>query len=46
MSKLTGEKAIKYFLSHSQHEYERRFIGFYGGEPLLAFDLVKELCFL
>ena len=37
----TAKKAIDYLAAHSG-DAERPSLGFYGGEPLLAFDLIKE----
>ncbi|MCX7921765.1 MAG: Cys-rich peptide radical SAM maturase CcpM [Clostridia bacterium] len=37
----TAKKGIDFAISHSR-ECPRIFIGFYGGEPLLRFDLIKE----
>lgn len=37
----TARKAIDYLVSHSA-DAEVLSLGFYGGEPLLAFDLMKE----
>ena len=36
-----AKKAIDYYVAHSSDEEEIS-IGFYGGEPLLAFDFIKE----
>ena len=36
-----AKKGIDYLLTHSKESQELRF-GFYGGEPLLAFDLIKS----
>lgn len=41
MSIETAKKAIEFLVEHSSDE-ERINIGFYGGEPLLEFDLIKE----
>ena len=38
----TAKKAIDFYLEHSG-DMERAGIGFYGGEPLLAFDLIKQV---
>lgn len=37
----TAKKAIDYFVVHSDH-LEKVYIGFYGGEPLLELDLIKQ----
>lgn len=37
----TALKGIDFLIEHSSN-LDRIYIGFYGGEPLLAFDLVKE----
>lgn len=37
----TAKRAIQYLLDHSS-DVETPALGFYGGEPLLAFDLIKE----
>lgn len=36
-----AQKAIDYYVAHSSDEEEVS-LGFYGGEPLLAFDFIKE----
>lgn len=36
-----AKKAIDYFVDHSK-ERNKIFIGFYGGEPLLEFELIKK----
>lgn len=36
-----AKKAIDYYVAHSSDEEEVS-LGFYGGEPLLAFDFIKE----
>ena len=36
-----AKKAIDYYVAHSSDEKEVS-LGFYGGEPLLAFDFIKE----
>lgn len=36
-----AKKAIDFFLEHSKERYEISF-GFYGGEPLLEFELIKK----
>ena len=41
MSLETAYKAIDYILSHSR-DVETIAISFYGGEPLLAYDLIKQ----
>ncbi|MCK4431437.1 MAG: radical SAM protein [Candidatus Aminicenantes bacterium] len=41
MSFNIAKKAIDFFLTHSK-ETERKFISFYGGEPLLNFSLIKK----
>jgi len=41
MSRETAVKAIDFLFSHSR-DSKRNNIGFYGGEPLLEFDLMKE----
>lgn len=41
MSKATAFKAIDFLFSHSS-ESEEVGLGFYGGEPLLEFDLIKS----
>lgn len=38
----TALKAVKFLLDNSENS-ETRYIGFYGGEPLLRFDLVKAV---
>jgi uncharacterized protein len=40
MTKETAKKCIDFLLAHSRDE-DRISIGFYGGEPLLEFDLIK-----
>ncbi|MHB1313940.1 MAG: radical SAM protein [Christensenellales bacterium] len=40
MSKETAKKCIDFLLEHSRDE-DKLNIGFYGGEPLLEFDLLK-----
>ncbi len=42
MSLETGKKAIDFFCQHSIDSPQRD-VGFYGGEPLLQFELLKEL---
>jgi uncharacterized protein len=42
MSWETAKKAIDFFLEHSI-DSESRSVGFYGGEPLLQFDLLKKV---
>lgn len=37
----TAKKAIDFLIAHSKDE-ERINIGFYGGEPILEFDLIKK----
>lgn len=37
----TAKKAIDFFIGHSQNSKILN-VGFYGGEPLLAFNIVKE----
>ena len=41
MSFQTAKKAIDFYRQHSM-DAEEALIGFYGGEPLLAFQLIKE----
>lgn len=41
MSWETAKAAIDYLLSHSSRR-EKIYVTFYGGEPLLQFDLIKE----
>lgn len=41
MSFETAKKAIDFYLQHSDETEELNF-GFYGGEPLLRFDLIKQ----
>jgi len=38
----TAKKALDYLFSHSDEIDEMVYIGFYGGEPLLRFDFIKE----
>lgn len=38
----TAKKAVDFFLTHSTESQMRR-IGFYGGEPLLNFNIIKEV---
>lgn len=38
----TAKKAVDFLLEHS-YDSERIVIGFYGGEPLLRFDFIKEI---
>jgi uncharacterized protein len=42
MSWETAKKAIDFFLEHSI-DSERRNVGFYGGEPLLRFELLQQI---
>lgn len=42
MSFETAKKAIEFYRKHSQ-DSERAIIAFYGGEPLLEFDLLKKI---
>lgn len=41
MSFETAKKAIDHFISHN-HEISKVVIGFYGGEPLLEYELIKR----
>lgn len=41
MSKEVAKKALDYFLEHSSNIKGFMAVGFYGGEPLLNFDLIK-----
>ena len=41
MTKETAKKCIDFLLEHSRDVDDRLSIGFYGGEPLLEFDLIK-----
>ncbi|MGF0034676.1 Cys-rich peptide radical SAM maturase CcpM [Bariatricus sp. SGI.154] len=41
MSFETAKKAIDFFIDHSREQNEL-FLGFYGGEPLLEFELIKK----
>lgn len=41
MTKEIAQKAIDYFLEHSSNIKGFMALGFYGGEPLLNFDLIK-----
>lgn len=43
MSFDTARKAIDFLMEHSKRD-KKVYIGFYGGEPLLKFDLIKEIC--
>jgi uncharacterized protein len=38
----TARKAVDFFLDHSV-DSQHRYVGFYGGEPLLRFDLLKKI---
>ena len=42
MSKETALRAVDFFMEHSS-EIEDATIGFYGGEPLLEIDLIREV---
>lgn len=42
MSYETAKKAIDFYMEHSV-DCEEKAIGFYGGEPLLQFDLIKKI---
>ena len=42
MSYDTARKAIDFLMSHSKHD-EKVYVGFYGGEPLLRFPLIKQI---
>ncbi|MCI8872690.1 MAG: radical SAM protein [Lachnospiraceae bacterium] len=42
MSYETAKKAIDFYMNHSV-DCEEKVIGFYGGEPLLQFDLIKRI---
>ncbi|MCI9174751.1 MAG: radical SAM protein [Lachnospiraceae bacterium] len=42
MSYETAKKAIDFYMEHSV-DCEEKVIGFYGGEPLLKFDLIKKM---
>lgn len=37
-----AKKAIDYFIQHSRNSTKPLALSFYGGEPLLSFDLVKQ----
>ncbi len=41
MSEEIAQKAIDYLIKHSRDSVDRFGLSFYGGEPLLAFDLIK-----
>lgn len=41
MTRKVAKKALDYFLEHSKKQKGFIALGFYGGEPLLNFDLVK-----
>ncbi len=42
MSLELAKKAVDFLLNHSQDSQEAN-VGFYGGEPLLEFDLIKDV---
>jgi len=43
MSRDVALKAADYFLNHVAHDDKPKYFTFYGGEPLLEFDLIKEV---
>jgi len=42
MTSETASRAIRYFLEHSNETRPFRFISFYGGEPLVNFNLLED----
>lgn len=43
MSLETAKLALDYFMSHSNISFKERTIGFYGGEPMIHFNFIKEI---
>lgn len=43
MSQIAGCKAVQIINFFMEHSRNKVIIGFYGGEPLLAFDLIKKI---